>query len=86
MRTKEVVSTKQVVATAIADGVLVLVPWKHPLVNDIEDCLDAMHKCSKCGLKCTLNLLGYGSDGSVCFDCHKEANDVIERLRKLRAA
>jgi len=77
----------QVVAKATADGVLVLVPWKHPLLSDVEDAGEETPRCSSCGLKAGWSVLGYGVDGSVCFDCHKDTNNkIILRLRKLRAA
>jgi hypothetical protein len=73
-------SPKAVTSTAAG----ILVPWGHPLVDEIEYERDYDLKCSKCGLGASWHALGYGQNGDVCFDCNNEANEVIQRLRSHR--
>jgi hypothetical protein len=87
MRNKLVVSTERPVAKPTADGVLVLIPWRHPLADDVEDACGECPRCSQCSLKAGWNVLGFGVDGSVCYDCAVENCKAIQkRLREYRAA
>ena len=80
-------SSAQVVATPTADGVVVVVPWRHPLLDDVEDACQGLPRCSQCGCLATWNVLGFGADGSVCYDCAvKNSKAIQRRLRSYRAA
>jgi hypothetical protein len=63
-----------------------LVPWSHHrLIEEIE-ANEPPCKCSSCGLRAGVSVLGFGVDGTVCFDCNKAAVDAsVRRLRSYRA-
>jgi hypothetical protein len=74
--------SKAVIPTAAG----ILVPWGHPLVDDIESERDYRLTCSKCGLGVGWRELGHGVDGTVCIECSKDGNKAVQRLRAYRAA